>query len=226
MNKFLKDNYYLVNPWEFSIVLMMEDEIIAEGLKHYLIREGLRILKSFNLSENAVREEYQNFQEWLETVKESKPLVVILQSYQGQDVLMGEMLKISNPDLILVAYQGLSGLTPKSPIFAGFLQGNHQIGLDLRTLMTQELREKKSAYFFKISGNEKYIKLVKTVALSPTEKVIVDLLSKGMSSQEIAEMRQVSVSAVNKHIMNILNKFCLESRNKLLVVAFRGGLVS
>ena len=55
--------------------------------------------------------------------------------------------------------------------------------------------------------------------LTPTEKVILKLISKGKSSIEIAEMLFISPNTVDNHRANITKKLKLEGKNSLLKFA-------
>ncbi len=51
--------------------------------------------------------------------------------------------------------------------------------------------------------------------LSDTEKIIAELLLKGLSSLEIAQLRSVSIKTVKTHISNIFSKCAVKSRAEL-----------
>lgn len=55
--------------------------------------------------------------------------------------------------------------------------------------------------------------------LTPTEKVILKLISKGKSSLEIAELLFISPNTVDNHRANITKKLKLEGKNSLLKFA-------
>ena len=64
------------------------------------------------------------------------------------------------------------------------------------------------------------IQMVKAL-LTPTEKVILKLISEGKTSAEIAELLFVSPNTVDNHRSNITKKLKLEGKNSLLKFSIR-----
>ncbi|OIN55828.1 hypothetical protein BLX24_28090 [Arsenicibacter rosenii] len=58
-----------------------------------------------------------------------------------------------------------------------------------------------------------------TATLSIREKAVLQLLQKGLSNPEIAAQLGVSVTTVNTHKQNIVNKLELKNRRELMVIA-------
>jgi DNA-binding NarL/FixJ family response regulator len=58
------------------------------------------------------------------------------------------------------------------------------------------------------------------------EKEVLQLLVSGKSNKEIAEMLYVSVSTVETHRNNVLQKLRLHSLPELILYAVRKGLIS
>ncbi|MBK7010796.1 MAG: helix-turn-helix transcriptional regulator [Saprospiraceae bacterium] len=82
-----------------------------------------------------------------------------------------------------------------SPQFKGFLNNQHEA-------LSEELQ------------------MVKTL-LTPTEKVILKLISEGRTSAEIADLLFVSPNTVDNHRSNITKKLKLEGKNSLLKFSMR-----
>ena len=61
-----------------------------------------------------------------------------------------------------------------------------------------------------------------TRALSPREKLVAQLICKGMSNSDIAESMGVAVGTVKVHVHHILNK--REKRSRLELAVDRRGL--
>ncbi|MBK8111604.1 MAG: response regulator transcription factor [Saprospiraceae bacterium] len=87
------------------------------------------------------------------------------------------------------------GNTFVSPQFKGFLNNQHEA-------LSEELQ------------------MVKTL-LTPTEKVILKLISEGRTSAEIADLLFVSPNTVDNHRSNITKKLKLEGKNSLLKFSMR-----
>ncbi|MBL0085107.1 MAG: response regulator transcription factor [Saprospiraceae bacterium] len=64
------------------------------------------------------------------------------------------------------------------------------------------------------------LQMVKTL-LTPTEKVILKLISEGRTSAEIADLLFVSPNTVDNHRSNITKKLKLEGKNSLLKFSMR-----
>ena len=67
--------------------------------------------------------------------------------------------------------------------------------------------------------SDEYLQLLPS--LTPTEKVILKLISKAKSSNEIAEMLFISPNTVDNHRANITKKLKLEGKNSLLKFAIQ-----
>jgi DNA-binding NarL/FixJ family response regulator len=57
--------------------------------------------------------------------------------------------------------------------------------------------------------------------LTPTERVVIKLISEGNQSQDIAEQLFVSVHTIDNHRANIIKKLKLEGKNSLLMFAMK-----
>lgn len=62
-------------------------------------------------------------------------------------------------------------------------------------------------------------------ALTPRELEVLQLLSEGLSTREIAERFVLSISTVRNHIQNILSKLDAHSKLEAVSVAMRQGIV-
>lgn len=61
--------------------------------------------------------------------------------------------------------------------------------------------------------------------LSPREREILILLVEGQSNTEIAAQLYLSLNTIKTHVRNILNKFGVDTRLQVAVLAVRKGLV-
>lgn len=55
-----------------------------------------------------------------------------------------------------------------------------------------------------------------TFNLSSREKEIINLVLVGKSNKDIAEILDISINTVKKHLYNILNKIGVDSRSQLI----------
>lgn len=60
--------------------------------------------------------------------------------------------------------------------------------------------------------------------LTPTELIVLQLVTKGMTNREIAEKRQVAQRTIESHIHNMLCKIDLHNRTELACWAIKSEL--
>jgi len=134
--------------------------------------------------------------------------IIILTSFAADDQIfsaiqagaLGYLLKDTDPDYLISAifqvYQGESSLSP----------------LIARKVM-QEIFE---------SGSKELI----PDPLTKREIEVIQILAKGKSNQEIAQILTISESTVRKHVSNILGKLQLASRTEAALYALKEGFSS
>lgn len=66
-------------------------------------------------------------------------------------------------------------------------------------------------------------KLVESIRMTKNEKIIVELISAGLTDKDIAKKLQLSISIVRGHIDNILEKMSLSTRVQIAVYRNSGG---
>lgn len=64
-----------------------------------------------------------------------------------------------------------------------------------------------------------------SVNLTSREQETLELVARGLTNPEIAEKLMVSVSTVNFHVHNVLNKLGAKTRTEAVVIAAREGLI-
>lgn len=79
----------------------------------------------------------------------------------------------------------------------------------MQALVARSLRE-----------NEEY-----SVGLTPREQETLHLVARGLTNPEIADKMMVSVSTVNFHVHNVLEKLGAKTRTEAVVIAAREGLI-
>ena len=71
-------------------------------------------------------------------------------------------------------------------------------------------------------SNEHIREIQKKYSLTERESQVLELLSNGMSNEEICKRLIISLSTVKKHIYNLYNKTGVNSRSKLISLLFKG----
>jgi len=61
--------------------------------------------------------------------------------------------------------------------------------------------------------------------LTPREREVLELLGRGHSNQEVADLLVLSLDTVRTHVKRILGKLCVHDRMQAVVIAHRAGLV-
>lgn len=142
------------------------------------------------------------------TAELPKTRVLVLTSFAGDDKVfpaikagaLGYLLKDSGPDELVQAirrvYHGESTLHPS-----------------VARKVLQELAHP--------AGHEQ-----SSEALTEREVVVLRLVARGMSNQEIADHLVITEATVRTHVSNILNKLHLASRTQAALYALREGLAS
>jgi NarL family two-component system response regulator LiaR len=64
-----------------------------------------------------------------------------------------------------------------------------------------------------------------SVVLTVREQEALDLVARGMTNPEIADKLMISVSTVNFHVHNVLDKLGAKTRTEAVVIAAREGLI-
>jgi NarL family two-component system response regulator LiaR len=64
-----------------------------------------------------------------------------------------------------------------------------------------------------------------SVGLTVREQETLDLVARGMTNPEIADKLMISVSTVNFHVHNVLDKLGAKTRTEAVVIAAREGLI-
>jgi DNA-binding NarL/FixJ family response regulator len=64
-----------------------------------------------------------------------------------------------------------------------------------------------------------------SAGLSPREREVLELLTRGAVNKEIAAALEISKNTVKNHLKNIMEKLHLENRVQVVAYAFREGLV-
>ena len=83
-----------------------------------------------------------------------------------------------------------------------------------------------SRYIFKNNNVDKSVirKDIDHFQLSPREKDVLDLMTKGYSNQQIAEKLFISLSTVKTHVSNILTKMGLERRTQAIQLVLENNI--
>ncbi len=67
---------------------------------------------------------------------------------------------------------------------------------------------------------------ISRIELSPREQEILNLVARGLTNREIAELLHISDKTVRNHVVNCLDKLRVKDRTEATAVAIRRGLVN
>jgi two-component system, NarL family, response regulator NreC len=203
---------------------------------HTIVRSGVRLLLDAEEDFHVVGEA-RDGQEAVAMAASLHPQVILM------DIAMGGMdgmqatrqIKLHQPEtniLVLTMHRSdeyffemlkagasgyvLKGAHPSELIQAVRVVGRGEVYL-YPTMASHLVRE----YLDKSKEN-----VENTLAISPREKEILNLLAEGYSGKEIAEKLVISQSTVHTHRTNIMSKLGLSSRRELIQYARDHGMVS
>lgn len=202
---------------------------------HALFRNGLKILLNAH-PEMEVISEASNGKEFLETLKENTPDIVLMDI--SMPVMNGieasEIATQSHPELKIIAlsmfgeeeyYYKMINAGAK-----GFLLKNSEINEVTEAI----LQVQKGNSFFSQELLYNVIKSFKTqkeaeletANLSKRELQVLEEICKGLSNQEIADSLFISKRTVDKHRANLLSKTNSKNTANLIMYAIKNKLVT
>ncbi len=172
----------------------------------------------------------------LESVLEKHPDVLIL-DYQSQDPILISILKKileSNATNVLIITNddkpaqiqnllgmGIKGIVTKGCSRREIINAIHSVASRNRFFCNRILD-------IVIADNDELQRDSETCEpsdLSPREYEVLQLITQGMKTVEIADKLHVSIHTINSHRKNILKKLNLKSPAELIVYAMESGLV-
>lgn len=200
----------------------------------YLTREGLIHLIEKN-HEFALAGVVDGPEDLLNTVLQQHPDVLVL-DYQSQDPILLSLLKqvissqatnvliITNDDkrthIQALLDLGIKGIVTKSCSKPEIINAIHSISRNNRFYCNRIL----DLLMDKREEEEGAVNCEPT-DLSPREFEVLQLITKGFRTADIADSLHVSVHTINSHRKNILKKLNLRSPAELIVYAMETGLV-
>lgn len=201
-----------------SVVIADSQFLITEALKSLLLERGLKVYVVADKTRV------------LALLQQHEVSLIITDHAQldyGADELVG--LKQKYPDTAILI---LTGTTSRLKI----KELNHG-GVSNIAMKTDELNEILDTVSAALRGEKHYSRevldhLLKTdgqtaahLLLTPSEIDVVTMISGGLSINEMASQKSVSVSTVKTHRKNIFRKLRLSSRMELMNYAIKTGLV-
>jgi two-component system, NarL family, response regulator NreC len=205
---------------------------------HQVVRTGLRMLLE-NQTDLVIVGEASSGEEAIQLVDRLRPEVVIM------DITLPDIsgieatrrLKASHPEIAVVALTihedeqhffemlqaGASGYVPKRAApqdLVAAIRAAHEGQVYLYPSLARALV---SDY---LSGGRAEFEPVKQEELTERETEVLELLSLGMSNDEIAARLVISRHTVARHRENLMRKLNLHSRSELVKYAIRKGLIS
>ncbi len=173
----------------------------------------------------------------LAMARQFKPLVVLLDiglrntnSVRIVRTLRKEFPKIevvvmdlipSHADVAEYVQEGVSGFILKDATLTDFLRTIRSVAKGVKVLP----RPLTGSFFSQIvehplqPGNPK--KIVKAVMMTKREQDVIDLIARGKSNKQIAEMLFIAVHTVKSHVHNILDKLALHTRLELAHYSYK-----
>jgi DNA-binding NarL/FixJ family response regulator len=197
---------------------------------HQLFRSGLKFILQ-DVEGIDVIAEASNGKEFLELLSHAKPDIVLM------DINMPEMNGIEATEKALAIYPDLKILILS--MFGDDDYYNTMIDLGVKGFILKDAdnEELKTAINRIIDGNsyfsqELLIKLIKNkttvdhnIQLTKRELEILELICKGLSTNEIADQLNISIRTVERHRSSLLLKTNSNNSIKLVIYAIKNNLV-
>ena len=205
---------------------------------HEMVRTGLKMLLE-SQQDLEIIAEASNGTQALKLVEEYKPDVVIM------DITLPDMsgieatrrIKEISPDISIVALTihedeqyffemlqaGASGYVPKRAApddLIDAIHAAHEDEIYLYPSLAKTLVEDFLQRTHLIDGE------ASLEVLTPREQEVLELLAKGSSNEEIAEILSISKHTVARHRENLMRKLGIHNRSELVKYAIRRGLIS
>jgi two-component system, NarL family, response regulator DegU len=198
--------------------------IVADD--HPLFRSGVSsTIKSIH-NVNVVAE-LSNGMDAYQSILEHRPDIAILDidmpMLSGLDVAEKVMSEKTKPYLIILTmhinkeyfidamHKGVSGYLIKDNAIEELLECIKEVRLGKRYVSANFRKYLGSDGHILAEDNKNFLSL-----LTPTEKVILKLISEGKTSSEISALLFISVNTVDNHRANMTKKLNLEGKNSLL----------
>jgi two-component system response regulator NreC len=205
---------------------------------HEMVRTGLKMLLESQHDLEIVAEA-SNAAQALELVDTHKPDVVVM------DITLPDMsgieatrrIKETHPEVAVVAltihedeqyffemlHAGASGYVPKRAApddLLNAIRAAHEDEIYLYPSLAKTLVED----FLERTRLEQ--DKASLDLLTPREKEVLEMLAKGSSNEEIAELLSISKHTVARHRENLMRKLELHNRSELVKYAIRKGLIT
>lgn len=202
---------------------------------HTIMREGLRLLLEKMPDVEVVSEAEDGFQA-IELAKSLVPDIVVMDV--GMAGLNGieatNLILAENPDVKVIALSvysdrqyilgmlkaGASGYVLKAAAGKELFQAIEAVAKNKKYISSQIADIVIDGYIEKISAPNKSAR----TELGSRERQVLQLLSEGMSSADIASRLSIAVKTVETHRRNIMRKLNIHSVAKLTKYAIREGL--
>ena len=202
---------------------------------HTIMREGLRLLLEKMPEVEVVSEAEDGFQA-IELAKSLVPDIVVMDV--GMPGLNGieatNLILAENPDVKVIALSvysdrqyilgmlkaGASGYVLKAAAGKELFQAVEAVAKNKKYISSQIADIVIDGYIEKISAPSKSAR----TELGSRERQVLQLLSEGMSSADIASRLSIAVKTVETHRRNIMRKLNIHSVAKLTKYAIREGL--
>jgi DNA-binding NarL/FixJ family response regulator len=206
---------------------------------HDIVRDGINALLMLE-DDIEVIGEASNANELNTLLKSSKPDLILLDIIMPGEsgIEIAEKMNIDYPDVKIIIlssdldensifnaiYAGINGYLPKNVKKTELLEAIRQVDIGKEyysdAISTTIFKNYKK---FAQKGKKQILEHTKTI--TPREKEIVRCFAEGLSYKEIAEKLFITISTVESHKNNIMQKLELKTTVDLVKYAIRNGII-
>lgn len=211
------------------VVLADDHEILREGLRELLEREGMKVLADVADGEAAVRA--------VRRLKPAPHLVILDVAMPVMDgVEAARAIAAYDPRINLILLSGLDDTRYVAEAVRAGVRGFVLKGDSAADLLRAIDEVRRGGFFVSQGTSASFAAAVKSAtpapahagggALSPRERQVVQLVAEGKSTKEIAQALQISVKTAEFHRGRVMKKLAIHETAGLVRYAIRVGLVT
>lgn len=208
-----------------DIVLENQNITVLVVDDHPMVREGLAgVLVRHNMTVAGLA---ANGQQAIEMYKEQRPDVMLLDlrlpDQSGFDVVRA-VLEF-DPDARILVFSSAQGDASIHTAISLGVRGYLLKGIDGAALSTHVRHVAQGGSCLSPEAAERLAQYITAKKLSDRELEVLNLISKGKSNKEIADLLFVSDNTVKMHVKKILSKLQANDRTQAVVIAIQRGLL-
>jgi DNA-binding NarL/FixJ family response regulator len=213
------------------VVVADDHQILREGLRELLEREGMKVVA-----------EVADGQQAVDAVRRLKPapnlavLDVAMPVMNGVDA--ARAIAALNPRIALILLSGLDDTRYVAEAVRAGVRGFVLKGDSAEDLLRAIEEVQRGGFFVSPGTSTSFVSAVKAAArgpaqvgansdgLSPRERQVVQLVAEGKSTKEIAQVLQISAKTAEFHRGRVMKKLAIHETAGLVRYAIRVGLVT